>query len=92
MEEEIAGWLGLAALFEEFNLIQLHGQRYADNHLTVRFMSRFGFKDVGRVPRLLARGDEAIDGIISTLSREDFETNLEQRIAAALSPLSVANS
>jgi RimJ/RimL family protein N-acetyltransferase len=83
MEEEIAGWLGLAALFEEFNLIQLHGQRYADNHLTVRFMSRFGFKDVGRVPRLLARGDEAIDGIISTLSREDFEANLEQRIAEA---------
>ena len=85
-DEEILGMLGIAALFEEFNLIQLHGQRYADNHLTARFMSRFGFKDVsGPIPRLLAKAGDAEPrpGIISTLSREDFERNCEERIAAA---------
>lgn len=91
-EEEILAMLGLAMMFEEFNLIQLHGQRYADNHLTARFMGRFGFKDVGRVPRLLARAgeEEPVYGVISTLSREDFERNCAERIEAAkarISPL-----
>jgi hypothetical protein len=93
-EEEIFGMLGIAALFEEFNLIQLHGQRYAENHLTARFMARFGFKDVsGPIPRLLAKAGEAEPrpGIISTLSLEDFERNCEERIAAAAGRISLSN-
>lgn len=94
VDEEILAMLGIAALFEEFSLIQLHGQRYADNHLTARFMARFGFKDVtGQVPRLLARAgrEEPYPGIISSLSREDFEANCEERIRAASGRISLSN-
>ena len=78
---EVLGWLGLAALFESVD--RINGQRYADNHLTARFMERFGFRDCGVVPELLARGDDLVDCIISSCSRDVFSALLEQKIVDA---------
>jgi hypothetical protein len=77
-DAEIMSWLGLAALFESVD--RINGQRYADNHLTARFMERFGFRDCGVVPELLARGDDLADCIISSCSKETFVENLSKKI------------
>lgn len=83
--QEWMGWLGLAYLFNETGggLVQLHGQRYESNQLTANFMERFGFKDIGVVPKLIARDDILENGVISTVSRETFENKLAEKIVAA---------
>ena len=84
-EQEWLSWLGLAYLFNETGggLVQLHGQRYENNHLTARFMAKFGFHDLAAVPKLIARGEILESGVISTVSRDDFENNLSRKIIAA---------
>lgn len=82
-DQEILSFLGLACLFREFELTQIHGQRYPDNHLTARWMSRFGFRDLCLMPKLLMRGDDLVGCIISTCSRADFIKLLEEKIISA---------
>jgi hypothetical protein len=79
-DQDILSWIGIAALFCEFDLIQMFGQRYANNHLTARFMSKFGFRDLATIPRLMLRGDKLESAVVSTLSREDFEDLLSRQI------------
>jgi hypothetical protein len=84
-EQEWLSWLGLAWLFNETGggLVQLHGQRYKSNHLTARFMGKFGFTDLATVPRLMANGDTLESGVISTISRDVFEEKLSTAIVSA---------
>jgi hypothetical protein len=81
-DQQVMVMLGVAYLFNELDLCYIHAQRYADNHVSKRFLDKIGFKDVGVVPKLLPRNDALIDGVVSSLSREDFERNCMQRILA----------
>jgi hypothetical protein len=73
-QQTICMYLGLAWLFHTFQLAAMHGQRYADNHLTARFTRRFGFKDVGTASHMLLReqGQPLVPMTLSTLLRSDF--------------------
>lgn len=75
--------LGIAILFQELDILSLHGMRYASNDLTAKLMGKFGFKDVGTIPNYMMRGKELVAGTVSTLSRETFEENVGQRMLAA---------
>jgi len=77
-DQEIMTWLGISHLFNEMNLLYIHAQRYEDNHLSANYLKRFGFRDLATVPKMIARGDGLVGGVISTLSREDFEIRLTQ--------------
>lgn len=67
-------YLGLAFLFQEFRLVSLHGIRYADNGLTAKLASKFGFQDIGTIPNYMLREStgELAAATISTLSRQVF--------------------
>lgn len=80
-DQQILTILGLAYLFQEFDLVAVHGNRYADNVLTAKFMSRFGFKDCGEIPRFQLRGKKLVSMLASTLLREDFEAYVDQWLA-----------
>lgn len=82
-DQEVLSYLGLAFLFREFDLSQMHGQRYPENHFTARWMDRFGFRDLCMMPKLLIRGESLVGCIISTCSRADFVARLEEKILAA---------
>lgn len=73
-QQTICMFLGLAWLFHTFTLAAMHGQRYADNHLTARFTRKFGFKDVGTASHMLLRepGGVLLPMTLSTLLRSDF--------------------
>ena len=77
-DQQILTMLGLAYMFKEFNVIAIHGNRYKDNVLTAKFMGRFGFKDVGDIPRFQVRGTKLVSMVLSTLLREDFEEYVKQ--------------
>lgn len=79
-DAEWLGWLGLSSLICEGRLCQLHGQRYESNHLTAKFMARFGFHDLVTVPKMIAKGDTLEPCVISTISRQEFELNLSRKI------------
>jgi len=81
-QQIVLTWLGIAHLFFEGKLCALHGTRYADNHLTARWMAKFGFKDAGTLENHMIRYStgELTAATISTLVRADFEA----RLSAAL--------
>jgi hypothetical protein len=84
-QQTVCMYLGIAFLLQEFRLAAIHGVRYADNHLTRRFASKFGFRDIGTIPNYLYRqstGDLAA-GTVSTLSRQDF-SDLIRRVLISL--------
>ena len=78
-EQELLAVLGIAMLFVEGDVLAIHGVRYQSNVLTAKFMSKFGFKDYGVIPRFLMRRGKLVDAVVSSLSREDFEDNLRLR-------------
>jgi hypothetical protein len=79
-EIEILNLLGLSLYFHNYKLSAIHGQRFAYNVATEKFMRRFGSRDVGTLQRFLAdRKDGRADGeiilsdcIVSELLRENF--------------------
>ncbi len=73
-QQIVCSYLGLAWLFHAFQLIAIHGTRYADNHLTARFTKRFGFKEVGKIDHYMLReaGQPLVAAVVSTLTRSDF--------------------
>lgn len=82
-QQEVLMWLGLSYLFVEFRLAAIHGVRFADNFLTRRFASRFGFRDLGMIPNYLYRvetGDLAA-AVVSSLDRGVFEERLRAVLA-----------
>jgi hypothetical protein len=79
-EQESLTVLGIAQIFGDLNVKSIHGVRYATNHFTAHYMAKFGFMDLVTVPNHLARKDKIVDGVVSTLSREKFESNLIERI------------
>lgn len=80
---ETLALLGITVLFQEMDVLSIHGVRYASNDLTARFMGKFGFKDVGTIPRYMLRRGALVDATVSTLSRETFEWNVGERMLAA---------
>lgn len=60
--------------FNEFNLHTLQGQSLPSNHLTRKFLSQFGTRDVGILPKFLFDGQSMVDSHQSSLSRLDFES------------------
>lgn len=79
-ETDILAMLGISFFFVELGLSALHGMRYSDNGLTRNFLTPFGFKDTGRIPRYMLRNGKLVDGVASTLLREDFETYVEAKL------------
>lgn len=65
--------LGLSFLFQEFGLKAIHGIRYQENLLTAKFMSGFGFRETGRVPRYMMQDGKLVPGVVTSLLREEFE-------------------
>ena len=79
-ESTVLGMLSIGYLFHELNLQALHGQRYATNVLTARYMNQFGSRDVGRIPKFIVSEGKLQDCIVSTLLREDFEAYCERQL------------
>jgi hypothetical protein len=77
-ELPVAAMLGLAYLFQEFNIKAIHGTRFEDNTLTAKFVEQFGFKQVGRIPDYQLKDGKLVPAIVSTLLREDFERYVEE--------------
>lgn len=80
-EEEVLAVLGITVIFQELDVLSIHGVRYADNDFTAHFMRRFGFRDVGTLPNYMMKRGKLVDGVISTLSRETFEAKVEAMIS-----------
>lgn len=70
--------LGLCAMFGEWKLKAIHGIRYTTNDLTAKFMSRFGFQDIGRIERYMLRNGKLVPAIVSSLMVEEFEQYLQK--------------
>lgn len=79
-EITVLSMLGLAYIFTEFNLSAIHGVRYPSNQRTACFLAQFGFKEVGRVPRYQMKDGVLVDGVVSTLLIEDFESYVERKL------------
>ena len=78
-ELPVVAMLGLAYLFNEFQIKAIHGTRFEENTLTAKFVEQFGFKQVGRIPDYqIGKDGKLVPAIISTLLREDFEAYVEQ--------------
>lgn len=77
-DQQIVTMLGLAYLFKEFSLEAVIGNRYIDNVLTAKFMSRFGFNDCGEIPCFQLRGTKLVPMVVSALLRADFEECVKQ--------------
>lgn len=82
----VLSYLGLSWLFYELRLVSLHGIRYADNKLTARWMSQFGFKDVGVLPDYMLDQftGQLRAAAVSTVSRKRFEEVLRRAIIPLL--------
>jgi hypothetical protein len=79
-QQRVLTWLGISALFGEFRTAAIHGVRFHDNHLTKRWMTQFGFTDVGTIPHYLynhSSGDLTA-GVVSTLTRSHFSALLSE--------------
>jgi RimJ/RimL family protein N-acetyltransferase len=86
-EIRVLSMLGLAYFFTTYNLTAIHGQRYSTNALTARFMSQFGFRDTGLLPRFLGHVDGTIrDCALSTLLREDFVKYVMEQLLTLAPP------
>lgn len=79
-EAELLMLLGLAFTFQEFQLNAIHGIRYESNLLTAKFMSQFGFCEVGRIPRYMMKDGKLVAAVISSLLREEFEAVATQKL------------
>jgi hypothetical protein len=79
-EQKTLALLGIAFFFVELGLVALHGMRYAENSLTRNFLAGFGFKETGRIPRYMLRNGKLVDGVASSLLREDFEAYVERQV------------
>jgi RimJ/RimL family protein N-acetyltransferase len=79
-EMETLTVLGIAQIFGELNVKQIHGIRYTTNEFTARYMARFGFHDLCTIPNWMMRNGKLVDGVLSTLSRNEYESNLLQRV------------
>lgn len=90
-QQRVLTWLGITALFGEFRSAAIHGVRFHDNHLTKRWMTQFGFSDVGTIPHYLynhSSGDLTA-GVVSTLTRGHFSallTNILTQIQITENP------
>ena len=82
-EQESLTILGISQIFGELKVKSIHGVRYTANEMTARYMARFGFKDVGTLPDYMLRRGKIVPAVLSTLSRAEFERNLEKRVLEA---------
>ena len=82
-EVEVLAMLGIAVLFQELDVISVHGVRYAENELTARFLAKFGFKDVGTLPNYMVRDGKLAAATLSTLDRSTFESVVERMVLEA---------
>jgi hypothetical protein len=76
-EQIILAMLGLAYMFQEFDLQAIHGTAYPENVLPRKFMAQFGMKVVGEVPCYQLQGTKLVPGVVSSLLRSDFEAYVE---------------
>jgi RimJ/RimL family protein N-acetyltransferase len=83
VEAEGLAMLGLCLMFKEWNLSAIHGTRFPANHLTARFMRKFGFRDIGTIDKYMLCNGKLVPAVVSTLLREDFEQYLEQAVGEA---------
>lgn len=81
-ELDALGMLGLALLFEQFDLKAIHGIRYSSNLLTKKFTEKFGFRQVGEIPFYQLKDGKLAPGIVTTLLRSDFEKYVAQSAEA----------
>ena len=58
--------------FHEFGLLTLQGQSLPSNALTRKFLSQYGTRDVGILPKFLFNGREMLDSYQSCLDRNTF--------------------
>jgi hypothetical protein len=79
-EQETLTLLGISQIFGELNVKTINGMRFTTNEFTARYMAKFGFKDTGLIKDHLPRRGKLVDGVVSTLSKSDFETNLLERV------------
>lgn len=79
-QQRVLTWIGIAALFGEFRAGSLHGVRFHDNHLTRRWMTQYGFTDLGTIPQYLVRHNtgDLTAGVVSTLPRAHFSGLLSE--------------
>lgn len=66
--------------FHIYNLINIQGQRYAENRLTKRFLTQFGVRDTGVLPKFLFDGKQMRDAVLSCLDREDFTAYVSKAV------------
>src|SRR5437588_3452336 len=83
-EAEILGMLGLAYFFLEYALGAVHSVRYCWNDLTARFVRRYGFRDVGTIPRYMLEDGKLVPAVASSLLVEDFEFYVERKLVELL--------
>lgn len=70
--------LGIGYWMNTLKIDVLHGFTLKDNHLARNFSRRFGFKEVGILPKFLYRQGELTDATVVMLDRETFEPRMEQ--------------
>lgn len=77
-QQTVLMYLGLSFLFNEYRLTSIKGIRYADNHLTARFASKFGFVDCGEISEYMTKWGtgELAPARLADLSRTEFERRL----------------
>jgi RimJ/RimL family protein N-acetyltransferase len=81
-EGRILLMLGMAMIFNEFNLKAVHGTRFEDNLLTAKFTSQFGFEEVGRIPDYQLKDGKLVPAVVTSLSRARFEKYVEEFLVA----------
>lgn len=79
-EEEVGTMLGIAYMFNEWNLAAIHGISYVENRLTRAYMRRFGFVQTGFVPRYQFQNGTLVPGVVTSLLKEDFERYVEHQL------------
>ena len=90
-ELEVLGMLGLAYFFFTLSLSAIHGVGYASNGISANFMRRFGFKDIGRIPRYLLWNGRLVDALAMSLSLEDFTAFTEAKLVELLNKGELGN-
>lgn len=83
-ETDALAILGITFLFMELGVEVIHGMRYRDNDLTAQFLKKFGFRDVGIHPRWMLKRGKLVDGVSSSLLKEDFEACVEKFLIGEL--------
>ena len=81
-ELEICTMLMGVYFFAEFNLLSINGQRYLNNHLSAKYLTRFGVRDTGYAASFINQNGKLVDCWLSALKREDFERVVEKKLMA----------